>query len=312
MLDKTMPAAVMAREGVKSATASRTRQMRRFSFWMASPAFMVLALLALPPTFGALWLAFQNRSLERAHSHWVGFANFHRLWRDYRFWNALEITGIWEVITVLGAMVVALILGILLFEKVRGRTLNFVCLGLLLPILLPRIAAGLIWRFMLSPLMGIINYPFHLLGLQPIAFLDSPATALYAVAMVDVWQWGLFFAVILVKAMQTLPKSPMEAAHLDGARVWQLHLFVNLPALRGTLITMVFVKAVESLRSFDLIYTMTTGGPGVATETLDLYAYQAGIGISGRISYAAAMSVLLMLTTTIIFSLTWKKTRKWR
>ncbi len=131
-------------------------------------------------------------------------------------------------------------------------------------------------------------------------------------AAVDIWQWGLFFAVIIVKSLQTLPRAPMEAAYLDYASPWQIHWFISLPALRGTIITMFFVKGVESLRSFDLIYTMTAGGPGIATETLDLYAYQVGIGISGRLSYAAAISVLLTLVTTITFSLVWKRTHRWR
>jgi multiple sugar transport system permease protein len=202
--------------------------------------------------------------------------------------------------------------GVLIFERIHGRALNAICLVFLLPILLPRISAGLIWRFMYSPLMGVLNFPFTMLGLRPITFLTDPHIALPFVAVVDVWQWGLFFAVIVVKSLQTLPRAPTEAAYLDHASTWEIHWFISLPALRGTLITMFFVKAVESLRSFDLIFTMTTGGPGIATETLDLYAYQVGIGISGRLSCAAAMSVVLTIISTILFSIAWKWTRSWR
>lgn len=286
-------------------------QHRRFALLAASPAFLVLALLSIPPTIGALVLALRNMSLERPTSHWVGMTNFARMWGDRRLWNALEITLVWEVITVAGTMIVAVLAGIAMYERLRGRTLDALCVAFLLPILLPRISAGLIWRFMYSPLMGIMNYPLGLLGMQPIAFLSDPHFALYAVATVDVWQWGLFFAVIVLKSLQTLPRSPIEAAYLDHASVWQIHWFISLPALRGTIITMFFVKGVESLRSFDLIYTMTAGGPGIATETLDLYAYQVGIGISGRLSYAAAMSVLLTIVTTVVFSVVWKRTRRW-
>ncbi len=289
----------------------RYLQQRRFALLAASPAFMVLALLSIPPTVGALVLSLRNMSLERPTSHWVGFANFVRMWGDRRLWNALEITLLWELITVAGTMLVAVLAGIALYERVRGRARDALSVAFLLPILLPRISAGLIWRFMYSPLMGIMNYPMSLLGMRPVAFLSEPHVALYAVAAVDVWQWGLFFAVIVLKSLQTLPRSPIEAAYLDHASVWQIHWFISLPALRGTIITMLFVKGVESLRSFDLIYTMTAGGPGVATETLDLYAYQVGIGISGRLSYAAAMSVLLTIVTTIIFSIVWKRTRRW-
>ena len=289
----------------------RHLQHRNFALLAASPAFLVLALLSIPPTIGALVLSLRNMSLERPTSHWVGFANFVRMWGDRRLWNALEITFIWEVVTVAGTMILAVLAGIAMFERLRGRTLDALCVAFLLPILLPRISAGLIWRFMYSPLMGIMNYPLSLFGMRSLAFLSDPHLALYAVATVDIWQWGLFFAVIVLKSLQTLPRSPIEAAYLDHASVWQIHWFISLPALRGTIITMFFVKGVESLRSFDLIYTMTAGGPGVATETLDLYAYQVGIGISGRLSYAAAMSVLLTIVTTVIFSFVWKRTRRW-
>ncbi len=295
------------------ATTRRHRyiQHRRFALIAASPAFLALALLSIPPTIGALVLALRNRSLEHSGSRWVGFANFTRMWVDRRLWNALQITLSWELVTVAGTMIVAILTGVAMFERLRGRVLDALCLVFLLPILLPRISAGLIWRFMYSPLMGVLNFPLSLLGLRPIAFLSDPHLALGAVAMVDIWQWGLFFAVIVLKSLQTLPRGPIEAAYLDRASVWQIHWFISLPALRGTIITMCFVKGVESLRSFDLIYTMTAGGPGIATETLDLYAYQAGIGISGRLSYAAAMSVLLTVATTIIFSVVWKRTRRW-
>ena len=283
----------------------------RFAILALGPPLALLVLLSLPPTIGALLLAFRNLSLTSPTSRWVGFANFARMLTDRRLHNALRISLLWEVVTVAGSMVVAVVLGVLIFERIKGRARELVCLALILPILLPRVSAGLIWRFMYSPLMGIVNYPVQLAGLRPVEYLSRPATALYAVAVVDVWQWGLFFAVILLKLLETLPASPLEAARLDHASTWGVHWFVSLPMLGAPLTTMVFVKAVESLRSFDLIYTMTNGGPGVATETLDLYAYQTGIGMSGRISYAATMSVLLLILSTLAFSLLWKLSQRW-
>lgn len=305
----TEPVATSSRE----AQSRRTRYLahRRFALMAASPAFLFLIVLSLPPTVGALLLALRNRTLESLDSRWIGSGNFRRMWTDHRLWNALHVTLTWELVTLIGTMAVALSVGVLVYERISGRLLNAMCFVFLVPILLPRISAGLIWRFMYSPLMGVLNFPLTLAGFQPIPFLTNPHVALASVALVDIWQWGLFFSVIIVKSLQALPRSPMEAAYLDHASAWQVHWFISLPALRGTLITMFFVKAVESLRSFDLIYTMTAGGPGVATETLDLYAYQAGIGISGRLSYAAAMSVLLTVISTILFSIAWKRTRTW-
>lgn len=284
---------------------------RQFILVCLVPGLLLLLVLALVPTVGAINLAFQDRSLRFPDSIFVGFENFERMFGDRRFWNAIRISLYWELITVIGTMAVAVLIAFYLFEKVKGRPRDVLCLLLILPILMPRVSAGLIWRFLYSPLMGIINYPLTVLGLPPIEFLANPATALWSVAAVDIWQWGLFFGVVLLKLIETLPREPLEAARLDHAGRWEVHWFITLPMLKVPLITLAFVKAVESLRSFDLIYTMTSGGPGVATETLDLYAFQQGIGTAGRISYASAMSVLLLVVTIVVFTVIWRRTQRW-
>ncbi len=128
-------------------------------------------------------------------------------------------------------------------------------------------------------------------------------------ALVDVWQWGLFFGVIVLKLLETLPPQPFEAARLDHARPWEVYLYVALPMLKAPLISLTFIKMIESLRAFDLIYVMTRGGPGIVTETLDMYAFSQGFIESGRISYASSMAVLMMVATTVIFTVIWKRVK---
>ncbi|WP_191058891.1 carbohydrate ABC transporter permease [Geminicoccus harenae] len=285
---------------------------RRFALVTLLPGLSLLILLSLIASVGAINLAFQDRMLRFPDAAYVGLENFERLFRDRRFANALQVSAIWEVVTVVCTMLLAVLLAILLVEGVRSpRVRNAICILLIIPVLLPRVSAGLIWRFLYSPTMGAANYPLTMLGLPPIEFLSDPQIALYAVALVDIWQWGLFFGVVLAKLIETLPKEPQEAARLDHAGTLGVYWWVALPMLRGPIIMMTFVKAIESLRSFDLIYTMTAGGPGISTETLDLYAFQQGIGISGRISYASSLSVLLMVMTVIIFSILWKRAARW-
>ncbi|MGV0819379.1 carbohydrate ABC transporter permease [Martelella sp. AMO21009] len=285
---------------------------RRFVFWTLTPGLAILAMLALVSIAGALYFSVMDRSLRYADYDFAGLYNYHRLLADRRFLNALRISVIWEVVTVVGALAVATLLSVMIFETVRSLWLrNLICLAFLAPVLLPRVAAAFIWRFLYSPSLGLINYLASLVGIGPIEFLADPSLALISVAVVDIWQWGLFFTVIMLKLLETLPKDPVEAAQLDNARTWEIHAFVTLPMLKGPIISLALVKAVESLRSFDLIYVMTGGGPGTTTETLDLYAYQAGINLGGRISYASAMSILLLLLTTIVFTLVWRGIRKW-
>lgn len=285
---------------------------QRFMFWSLAPAFAVLVVLAAVSIAGALYFSVMDRSLRYADYSFVGLYNYERLLGDRRFLNALRISAIWELVTVTGAVVVAILLAVLIFERVKSAaTRNLICLAFIAPVLLPRVAAAFIWRFLYSPSLGLINYLLGLAGIGPVEFLADPSLALLAVAAVDIWQWGLFFTVILLKLLETLPKDPIEAALLDKAKTWEVHAFVTLPMLRAPIISLALVKAVESLRSFDLIFVMTGGGPGTATETLDLYAYQAGINLGGRISYASAMSILLLLITTIVFTIVWRGIRKW-
>lgn len=276
------------------------------------PAMVLLVTLAAVSVGGAVWLALLNRTLRFPDADFVGAYNFLRLLRDRRFFNALEISAIWEVVTVAGTLLVAVALSILIFETVKKPLWrNMICFALLVPVLLPRVAAAFIWRFLYSPSLGVINYLTGLTGAGPIEFLADPSLALISIAIVDIWQWGLFFTVILLKLLETLPRDPIEAALLDNARTWEIHAYVTLPMLKGPIISLILVKAVESLRSFDLIFVMTGGGPGTATETLDLYAYQMGVNMGGRISYASAMSILLLVVTIIAFTIIWRASRKW-
>lgn len=275
------------------------------------PPLVVMAVLGLVPTVAAINLALKNRVLRYPDSEYVWFRNFLRLAADRRFVNSIEVSAIWEIVTVLGAVAVGVVIAVYLFENVHGRMRNLIGVLLIVPVLLPRVSAAFIWKFMYSPLSGILSWLLGVVGVPNTAFLSDPAVALYAVALVDIWQWGLFFAVVVLKLLETLPPEPLEAARLDYAKTWQVYAWIALPMLRAPIMSLVFIKMVESLRSFDLIYVMTKGGPGVSTETLDMYAYSQGIGLSGKVSYASSMAVLMMVATTLIFTLIWKRVNKW-
>ena len=272
------------------------------------PTLIILLVLSMVPTLYAVVIALQNRELSTTGYSWVWFSNFTDLFLDRRFLNAVWVSVKWEIVTVVATMVVAIGLGVLMFEVATPRMRNFYCLLFIIPVLLPRVSAAFVWKFAYHPLYGIATYPYRLItGGLIFDPLSKPATALFAVASVDVWQWGLFFAVIVLKLLETLPPQPIEAARLDHAKRWQIHAYVTLPMLKAPLISLMFVKMIESLRSFDLIYVMTRGGPGVATETLDMYAFSQGFIESGKVSYASAMAVLMMIATVITFTMLWKR-----
>src|SRR5579883_736498 len=277
-----------------------------------APTMAALAVLAFVPTIDAINIALQNRDLSNPDSLYVGFANFRALVDDPRFLNSVSVSLAWEILTVVATMLVAVPLAILLFETTPERVRNALCVLFIVPALLPRVSAAFVWRFAFHPLFGLAAYPLRLIAGQPVDLLANPHTAMFTVAVVDVWQWGLLFAVIVVKLLETLPRQPFEAAKLDHARTWEIYAYVAIPMLQAPLISLVFVKMVESLRAFDLIYVMILCNARIATETLDMYAFSQGFIESGRISYASSMAVLMMAATTIAFTVLWRWARRWR
>jgi multiple sugar transport system permease protein len=284
---------------------SRTRLPAVF----LAPPLLILAVLAFVPTAYAIYISFRNRELSRPDGSFVGLANYIDLFSDRRFINAIGVSLTWELVTVTLTLLVAIVLGILMFEFASARQRAVLTLIFLVPVILPRVSAAFVWKFAFHPLYGIVTYPYKATTGQPLDLLSNPATALMTVALVDVWQWGLFFGVIVLKLLETLPPQPFEAARLDHARPWEVYLYVALPMLKAPLISLTFIKMIESLRAFDLIYVMTRGGPGIVTETLDMYAFSQGFIESGRISYASSMAVLMMVATTVIFTVIWKRVK---
>jgi multiple sugar transport system permease protein len=275
------------------------------------PSMATLGLLALVPTIFAIYISLQNRDLGRTDIDFVWFENFIRLFSDRRFLNSIRVSVLWEIVTVTCTMCVAVILGVIMFERCGPRMRKLLTLLFIIPVLLPRVSAAFVWKFAFHPLFGAATFPYRLITGEVIDLLASPLSAMLTVAFVDVWQWGLFFSVIVLKLLETLPPQPFEAARVDRAKTWEIYFFVAIPMLRGPLLSLVFVKMIESLRAFDLVYVMTRGGPGISTETLDMYAFSQGFIESGRISYASSMAVLMMVATTIAFTYLWKWSRKW-
>jgi len=289
----------------KKKTATATRLPLVF----IGPGLLVLAVLALVPTFFAIGISLQDRELGQADTAWVWLSNYIQLFSDRRFLNSVRVSLVWEVLTVGATMGLAVLLGVLMFQCTTARWRNVLSMLFIVPVLLPRVSAAFVWKFAFHPLFGLLTWPYKAITGEPLDLLASPVTALLTVAFVDVWQWGLFFSVIVLKLLETLPPQPFEAARMDHAKTWEVYAYVALPMLKAPLVSLCFVKMVESLRAFDLIYVMTRGGPGISTETLDMYAFSQGFIESGRISYASGMAVLMMIASTVAFTYIWKWTR---
>ena len=141
------------------------------------------------------------------------------------------------------------------------------------------IVAGLIWRIFYDPNAGLFNWIAGMFGIAPIDWLGNPGTAMASLMLADIWQWTPFIILLVSAGLDALPNEPLEAAELDGARSWRLLAFIKLPMMKPIILMALFLRMIDAFKSFDLIYVMTRGGPALATETTNMYAYLTGFRI---------------------------------
>lgn len=279
------------------------------------PTFGVLFFLAFYPLGNAVYYSLHNWDLRLGSQamKFIGFDNYKTLINDPRFLNSLKVTALWVALTVLSTTLIGVVfLAPLFYDYTKGPFRTLCLLFSVMPALLPRIGAAYMWRLMYSPSIGIINYLLSFFGSKPIDFLAHPSYALFSVAIIDIWQWSFLIGALATILLDEVPKEVIEAGQIDGAKRWQLYRYLIFPLMVPLFLPLFFVKLMESLRTFDFIFVLTAGGPGTATETLDMYAYWQGIGSAGRISYASSMSIVMLVITMFSITFVWRRSARWR
>jgi multiple sugar transport system permease protein len=286
---------------------------KQFFLVFMIPTFIILFFLAFYPLLNAFYYSLQNWDLRSSRPiRFVGLKNYIQLFTDARFLNSLRISLLWSVITVgFSVFFGAGLLAPLINDNAKGSFRTLCLFIFIIPALLPRVGAAYMWRLMYSSSIGIINYFLSFLRIGPIGFLENPSYALYSVAAIDIWQWSFLIAALTIILLQDIPKEIVEAGSLDGAKRWQLYRFIIFPVIIPPFLSIFFIKMMESLRSFDFIFVLTAGGPGIATETLDMYAYWQGIGSAGRVSYASSMSIVMLVITIVLITIVWRGLVRW-
>lgn len=285
---------------------------RQFFYLFMVPTFGTLFVFAFYPLLTAVYFSLHDWDLRNAEAmKFIGFSNYTAMFEDARFLNSLRVSAMFLVSTVFGSMLLALVLAPFVHEVARGW-LRTLCLFIfIMPAVLPRVGAAYMWRLMYDPTIGIFNYLFSLVGFGPYALLQNSRTALAAIVVIDVWQWGFLLTALVMILLQQVPMELVEAARLDGANTARLYTNVMFPIILPLSLPLVFVKMMESLRSFDFIFVLTGGGPGISTETLDMYAYWQGMGTAGRVSYASAMSLFMVVLSIVLITVVWKSLSRW-
>lgn len=285
--------------GLSVAARRSGRRLRRRVALLTLPSWaMLIALFAVPIMVGVYLSTRSDKIGAFVPGRGVGLDNYRRDVFDSTFVGALVTTLIITLIGLAIQLPVGIGLAMLLHRNLRGTRLFRT--ALLLPMLLTPVAVGLMWRFMLDADLGVVNWLLDTAGLSRIGWLGEKWAARVAIALVDSWQSIPFVMLMTLAALAALPEAPLEAARVDGATSWKVFRHVTLPMLRPVLYVTLMIRVVDSLKLFDIIFILTRGAPGRATETVGLLTYNTGFNFleTGR---AAALGVATAIITLPIY-----------
>ena len=289
-----------------SRPGQEARGDRRFTLLLVAPTVVILLVLfAYPLTYaGYLSLLDWNDKISPQHP-FVGLDNYVRLAGDADFAAALQRTAYFSVITVLVGVAVAIGLAVLLTQEFRGRTAARVLL--LVPWAVPPVVNGIMWKLMFDGSTGIVNSLLRRLGLidADVQWLASPTSAMNILILAELWKLLPFLTLLLIAALQGVPANLYRAAAVDGAGIWRRFTNITLPGIRATIMFVLIVQTMWSLKVFDTIYVLTggSGGPAGGTTTINFYGYLATFSNLDR-GYGAAVAVVVM-ALVVVSTLFW-------
>jgi multiple sugar transport system permease protein len=279
-------------------TASYGLSRRLVPFAFAAPAVLVMAFGLFYPVLEAFRLSFYELRLGEpvTPEAFRGLSIFVEALSDAGVRESMLVTLKFAFIVVILEMVMGVGLALLLEKPIRGmgvlRTI------FVLPIMIAPICVGLIWRYMFDTTSGPINAVLAPFGIQP-TWLADQTLSFIAICVTDIWQFTPFVFIMALAALQGLDQSSVEAARIDGANAWQVVWHIKLPLLAPILMITLLMRLIDALRGLEVVYAMTNGGPGLATELFPLHIYKSAF-VTQRMGHSAALSVCLLVVTTLL------------
>jgi raffinose/stachyose/melibiose transport system permease protein len=289
--------------GVLAARRARSGRRRRTSAALLAvfvlPSLIIYGLFMVYPLLGTIQLSLTSWDGYAATKDFIGFDNYAVLFRDEAFWNALIHNLIWAVVGTAAPILIGLPLAIILWSGARFR-LAFRA-AYFLPVILPSVVAGIIWGWIYNPLFGVLNAMLEGVGLGGIAtgWLGNPDTALYAVLGAAVWGTFGMIVVFFLAGLQGIDMNLVDAAKVDGANAWQRTRHVLLPGIAPIFTFVLTITLVGAFSVFDIIYVLTRGGPGTATEVLAGYSYEMAFGRNFA-GYGSAISMVIAVLSLVL------------
>jgi multiple sugar transport system permease protein len=283
---------------VQSTAAAPARRKPHPGEWFRNatliPAVMLLVVLTVYPAINLLIMSVSSITFSHGEQHWTftGLENFRHLLTDWLFVVTLRNTLIFVVVSV----AVELVLGFALALIVSGvpRAKGLIRTLMILPILVPPVAIGSMWKLMYNYDFGIFNQILDLFDLDPVGWLSDTRFALASVIVVDIWHWTPFIFLILFAGVEGLPRDVMEATRVDGASIWQTVRKVAIPLMTPALTIAFLFRSIFAFKVFDEIFLLTSGGPGTATDVVSLHLFKVFFE-QNDLGYGALLSIVIIL-----------------
>jgi multiple sugar transport system permease protein len=272
-----------------------------------APAVIFIVVMMAFPIIYTAWISLTEWSMSAVEpAKFVGLENYIKLLgKDHRFWMSVWRTFYFTGLALVGETIIGLVLAVMLNRDFPGK--NLLKTLFLLPMVATPVAIGMVWLLMFEPTIGYLNHFLKSLGLPASLWLASEASALPSLVLVDIWQWTPMMALIILAGLVSMPSDPFEAAEVDGATAWQTFWHVTLPMLRPTIGMAVILRSIDALKTFDIIYSMTQGGPNYSTETLNLYGYNLGFGYFQMGSASSLLMVFFAIVMGVVIFMNWAR-----
>ena len=246
--------------------ARRRRNYRRFII----PALVVVGAVIIFPWLFTVWMSAFDWKIGSV-AHFVGFDNYVNLATNQRFIESIGHTFYFTVLAVVVPLVLGTIAALIFHREFRWR--GVLRAVFTMPMMATPVAIALVWTMMFHPQQGVLNYLLSLVGLPPSLWVYSPTLVIPSLVLVEIWHWTPLVMLIVLGGLAALPTEPYESARLDGATEWQLFRFITLPLIAPFLIVAAVIRTIDAIKAFDTIYVISQGGPGTASETINLYLY---------------------------------------
>jgi len=270
-----------------------------------APTIIALFVVVIFPIVYNIYMSFNKWKIGLGSPEFIGLQNYIDAFSDPRFWNGLKVMLFFSGLSLSLEIVLGLLIAVYLNKEFKGS--NFVQTIYIFPFAATPVAIALIWRIMLNPQIGALNYFLSLIGLPPSLWISSAKTVILSLVLVDVWKWTPMITLIVLAGLKSLPKDPYEAAVIDGASIPQFFYHITLPLIQPVLFSALVLRSLDNLKEFDIIYTITQGGPGIASETLYLYSYKTAFSFFNG-GYGSTLIIIVFLLV-LLFNLITNKIR---